>query len=71
MNILDWSCENKIGIALGETVYLWSYPSGELKNLRSYESNNNPTSLTFDIFSEKMAVGTLAGNVDIWDTAKG
>lgn len=71
MNILDWSKGNNIGIALGETVYLWSYPEGNLRTLNTYEKYNSPTSLSFDQFSETLAIGTMNGNIEIWDTNKG
>jgi cell division cycle 20-like protein 1 (cofactor of APC complex) len=67
MNVLDWSRNDNLGVSLGNSVYLWSYKTGGVEKLHTYKNHNIPTALTFDLFSEIMAVGTLGGFTEIRD----
>ncbi len=55
---------------MGNTVYLWSFKTGDVRKLNVYKNHNIPTSLTFDLFSETMAVGTMGGQTEIRDIEK-
>lgn len=70
MNILDWSKNDNLGVSLGNSVYLWSFKTGNVEKLSVYKNYNIPTSLTFDMFSETMAVGTMSGSIEIKDLEK-
>lgn len=61
MNVLDWSVNDNLSVALGNCLYLWNYKTSELKKLKSYSSNSIPTSLAFDLYSEALVVGTKSG----------
>lgn len=70
MNVLDWSTNDNLGVALGNSVYLWSFKTGHVEKLNVYKNFNIPTSLTFDLFSETMAIGTMNGHTEIRDIEK-
>lgn len=69
MNVLDWSVNDNLSVALGNCLYLWNYKTSELKKLKSYGSNSIPTSLAFDLYSEALVVGTKSGQVELIDVA--
>lgn len=69
MNVLDWSVNDNLSVALGNCLYLWNYNTSELKKLKSYGSNSIPTSLAFDLNSEALVVGTKSGQVELIDVA--
>ena len=70
MNVLDWSTNDNLGVSLGNSVYLWSFKTGQVEKLNVYKNFNIPTSLTFDLFSETMAIGTMSGHTEIRDVEK-
>ena len=70
MNVLDWSTNDNLGVSLGNSVYLWSFKTGQVEKLNVYKNYNIPTSLTFDLFSETMAIGTMNGQTEIRDIEK-
>ncbi len=67
MNVLDWSINNNIGIALGQKTYLWNYPTQKLHEIHEFNESDNPTSLCFDLYSEIIAMGTMNGQVMLID----
>jgi cell division cycle 20-like protein 1 (cofactor of APC complex) len=69
MNVLDWSINDNISVGLGNCLYLWNYQSGDLKKLKTYSNQGIPTSLTFDLHSEILVVGTKTGQVEVRDIA--
>ena len=69
MNVLDWSINDNLSVALGNCLYLWNYNTSELKKLKSYGTNNVPTSLAFDLYSEALVVGSKSGQVEVIDVA--
>jgi cell division cycle protein 20 (cofactor of APC complex) len=78
LNLLDWSADNLVAIALGESVYVWNAETGEVGSLCSVaaaETGNGATGATDDYvcsvrFSEDgsyLAVGTSSGRIQIYD----
>jgi hypothetical protein len=39
LNLLDWSCNNEVVVALGPSVYLWSASTGEVQQLMQATTN--------------------------------
>jgi WD40 repeat protein len=33
LNLISWSCTNKVAIALGDTVYIWNAETGDVTGL--------------------------------------
>eukprot|EP00658_Telonema_sp_P-2_P075151 TRINITY_DN6457_c0_g1_i1.p1 TRINITY_DN6457_c0_g1~~TRINITY_DN6457_c0_g1_i1.p1 ORF type:complete len:349 (-),score=82.93 TRINITY_DN6457_c0_g1_i1:200-1246(-) len=68
LNLLDWSEQNVLAIALAQTVYLWDAASGNITQLCELpEDSNNVTSVQWGAEGAYLAVGTDSGMVQLWD----
>ena len=67
LNLLDWSSQNVLSVALGQTVYLWNASSGGIEELVSVEGENYITSVSWVQGGGYLAVGTAEGEVQLWD----
>jgi len=68
LNLLDWSCDNIIAVALSETVYLWNAGNGEIQKLMSTSSEDDyVTSVSWIQDGSYLGVGTNHNLVEIWD----
>jgi cell division cycle protein 20 (cofactor of APC complex) len=72
LNLLDWSEQNVLAIALAQTVYLWDATSHSITQLCELpEDNNNVTSVQWGAEGGYLAVGTDNGMVQLWDVEAG
>lgn len=71
LNILDWSQNNILAIALAQQVYLWNAISGDITCLMNTGFENEyVTSLRWSTdVPNVLAVGLSAGRVQIWDAS--
>ncbi|KAJ1548021.1 ubiquitin-protein transferase activating protein [Nowakowskiella sp. JEL0078] len=71
LNLLDWSTQNVIAIALGSKVYTWNAETGDTKEFCDVSELGNDTdsitSLQWTNDGSYLAVGTNAGETQIWD----
>lgn len=69
LNLVDWSGQNVVAVALGPSVYLWNSGSGAITQLVSLgEDEGLVTSVSFSAGGgDLVAVGTQAGEVQLWD----
>lgn len=68
LNLLDWSNQNILAVALAESVYLWNAESGSIKKLLTTENEENYiTSLSWNEEGELLAIGTNDCDVMIYD----
>lgn len=65
LNLLSWSCANVVAIGLECCVYLWYAETGEVIPLM--EGDTAITSVQWGDDGLHLAVGTEAGEVQIWD----
>ncbi|KAL3912267.1 MAG: hypothetical protein SGPRY_008393 [Prymnesium sp.] len=71
LNLLDWSSNNTLGVALGDSVYLWNANDGSIQQLMQTQGeNSHVTSLSWIQQGNYMAVGTSDNKVQIWDVEK-
>lgn len=70
LNLLDWSSDNIVTVALGSSVYLWNAESGTIEILFENETNEHTCSLAWIQEGQILAVGTNSGNVELWDCNK-
>lgn len=69
LNLIDWSSNNVLTVALGNTVYLWNADSGTITQLMNTSDRENPiTSVSWHADGELLAVGTEDSCVHIWNT---
>ena len=71
LNLLDWSCTNVLGVALGDSIYLWNASDGSIQQLMQTQGEqSHVTSLSWIGQGNFMAVGTSDHKVSIWDVEK-
>lgn len=70
LNLLDWSKENSVTVALGSSVYLWNAATGSIDVLFENEGSKQTTSLSWIQEGSILAVGTSEGKVELWDCTK-
>ena len=71
LNLLDWSSSNILGVALGDSIYLWNASDGSIQQLmQTSGDNSHVTSLSWVQDGPYMAVGTSDHKVQIWDVEK-
>lgn len=69
LNLLDWSSNNIVAIALGDTVYLWNASNRSISELLSTDEENGPvTSVSWAPDGRNIAIGMNSSIVEIWDT---
>lgn len=70
LNLLDWSSQNVIGVALQSSVYLWNARNKDVKKLLDIGANDFVTSVSWIKRGTHLAVGTNQGLVQIWDAER-
>ncbi|KAJ2097347.1 substrate-specific activator of APC-dependent proteolysis [Coemansia sp. S100] len=70
LNLMDWSSDNRVSVALNSEVYVWDAASSQTTRLCDVgESGDWVTSVRW-AESGQLAVGLNSGAVQIWDTAR-
>lgn len=72
LNLLDWGMNNKIAIALQESLYLWDATDGSIDQLLSLgEESDYVSSVKWSTQNSNiLAVGTSTNTVQIWDVTR-
>ncbi|KAJ3438226.1 cell division cycle 20 cdc20 fizzy -related [Anaeramoeba flamelloides] len=71
LNLLDWSKDNLLAVALSNSVYLWNAETSEIALLFENEQEHNiVTSLSWIQEGSVLAVGLNDSVVQLWDTNK-
>jgi cell division cycle protein 20 (cofactor of APC complex) len=72
LNLLDWSSQDMIALALDHTVYLWNNATGDVTELfKSKREHDYITSVKFAGDGDFLAIGMLEGTIHIMDTTTG
>ncbi|KAG1673274.1 hypothetical protein FOA52_002554 [Chlamydomonas sp. UWO 241] len=76
LNVLDWSSQNVVAVALKETVYLWNGSTSTVSELCTLPEGADGegryvSSLSWAADGNFLAVGTSDAKVQIWDSSKG
>lgn len=67
LNVLDWSKENQVAIALGNTVHIYSFSTSSTRELcQSAEQGVYPTSLQYNSDGKCIAVGTSDSEIQVY-----
>jgi len=66
--LLDWSINNKIAIALDSVVYVWNANNGNINTIGNKEETGNICSLKWSNDGNYLGIGTNTGETQIWDT---
>lgn len=68
LNLLDWSSQNLLAVALHNSVYLWDATRGDITLLLTLEHEEDYVcSLSWTKEGSYLAVGTSDSNVQVWD----
>uniref|UniRef100_A0A8C3H682 Cell division cycle 20 n=1 Tax=Chrysemys picta bellii TaxID=8478 RepID=A0A8C3H682_CHRPI len=68
LNLIDWSSQNFLAVALDNSVYLWNYSSGEIIQLLQMEQPDDYiSSVSWIKEGNYLAVGTSNAEVQLWD----
>ncbi|EDW03787.1 cell division cycle protein 20 homolog [Drosophila grimshawi] len=70
LNLMDWSADNIVAVALGNCVYLWNAASGNIEQLKEYEEGDYACSLSWIQEGQILAIGNSTGAVELWDCSK-
>ncbi|XP_024530677.1 cell division cycle 20.2, cofactor of APC complex [Selaginella moellendorffii] len=66
LNLLDWSCNNTVAVALGPAVYLWDADTGESFQLSKCEEHDTVTSVAWSDDGRLIAVGLSSACIQLW-----
>ncbi|XP_062521671.1 cell division cycle protein 20 homolog [Corticium candelabrum] len=71
INVLDWSIDNVVCIALGPCVYMWNADTANLSHLLDMSVSGDElecvTSLCYDASGKILGVGNSRNEVQLWD----
>ncbi|KAM3659138.1 LOW QUALITY PROTEIN: cell division cycle protein 20 homolog [Ammospiza maritima maritima] len=68
LNLIDWSCQNFLAVALDDAVYLWNYGTREIIPLLQTEHPDiYISSVSWIKDGDYLAVGTSSVEVQLWD----
>ncbi|XP_035726610.1 cell division cycle protein 20 homolog [Vespa mandarinia] len=70
LNLIDWSENNVLAVALGNSVYLWNAGTGTIAQLFELESNDYVCSVAWIQEGPYLAIGTTVGNTELWDCSE-
>ncbi|KAL6076452.1 Protein FIZZY-RELATED 2 [Balamuthia mandrillaris] len=70
LNLLDWSPQNLLAVALGDCVYLWNASTSQVTRLCNLAPADSVTSVCWTQRGTHLAVGTHKGLVQLWDVSK-
>ncbi|KAM7353472.1 cell division cycle 20 protein fzy [Cochliomyia hominivorax] len=70
LNLLDWSADNIVTVALGNAVYLWNAVTGNIEQLVEYEEGDHACALAWIQEGQILAIGNNTGAVELWDCSK-
>lgn len=68
LNLLDWSSDNILAVALSRTIYTWDANTGEINELVTLGNDDYVCSLSWAKEGQYLAVGTFKGDVLILDS---
>ncbi|XP_012276998.1 cell division cycle protein 20 homolog [Orussus abietinus] len=70
LNLIDWSPNNVLAVALGGNIYLWNAGTGTIEQLLEMEGNDYVCSVGWIQEGPYLAVGTTSGNTELWDCSQ-
>lgn len=67
LNLIDWSPNNILAVALSSNVYLWNAGTGSIQQLLTLEGSDFVCSVSWIQQGNYLAVGTSMGVTQLWD----
>ncbi|KAI9306844.1 WD40-repeat-containing domain protein [Cunninghamella echinulata] len=66
LNLLDWSSQNIVAVALHKYIYLWNADNGVTRSLK-YDGEEPITALSWSADGNYLSLGLGTGVVQVWD----
>jgi cell division cycle 20-like protein 1 (cofactor of APC complex) len=70
LNLVDWSSQNVLSVALGSCVYLWDANNNKVSKFCDLAPSASVSSLNWHPKGAHISIGTSLGDVEIWDLIK-
>ena len=71
LNLLSWSVQNVVAVALSENTYVWKADSGEVVQIGEAPEGTYVSSVDFSNDGAFLGVGIGSGDVELWDVESG
>ncbi|KIY53623.1 WD40 repeat-like protein [Fistulina hepatica ATCC 64428] len=71
LNVVAWSSQNKVGVALDTSTYLWTPDTGAVMSVGEAPEGTYVSSLEFSQDGMFIGVGNGNGDVELWDCETG
>lgn len=70
LNLLDWSKQNVVAIALKQSLYMWNASTGHIDQLMSVDNDSYICSLKWsNDATNTLAIGSSSNTVQLWDSS--
>ena len=70
LNLVDWSKQNVLGVALGSCIYLWDANTNKVCKFCDMAPQSTVTSVGWSPKGNHISIGNSVGDVEIWDVTK-
>ncbi|KAF8180135.1 WD repeat-containing protein slp1 [Pholiota molesta] len=71
LNLLSWSCQNAVAVALESSTYIWKADTGTVVQLGECPEGSYVSSVDFSGDGAFLGVGNGNGDVELWDVESG
>jgi cell division cycle 20-like protein 1 (cofactor of APC complex) len=70
LNLVDWSSQNILSVALGSCVYMWDANYNKVSKFCDLAPSASVSSLNWNPKGTHISIGTSLGDVQVWDLCK-
>ncbi|KAF5386753.1 hypothetical protein D9615_001810 [Tricholomella constricta] len=71
LNLLSWSCQNAVAVALEASTYIWKADTGTVVQLGEAPEGTYVSSVDFSNDGAFLGIGLGTGDVELWDVESG
>lgn len=71
LNLLSWSCQNAVAVALEASTYIWKADTGSVLQLGEAPEGAYVSSVDFSNDGAFLGIGLGTGDVELWDVESG
>jgi cell division cycle protein 20 (cofactor of APC complex) len=71
LNLLSWSVQNVVAVALAENTYIWKADSGDVVQIGEAPEGTYVSSVDFSNDGSFLGIGIGSGDVELWDVESG